>query len=151
MSELIVEKVRDLAERLLPSMGLELVDVHFRREELGWVLRLFIDHESGVTLEHCSMVSREVSDYLDVEDLIAQPYHLEVSSPGLERPLRDIRDFKRFCGKKAWVKLHEPVEGQRVFIGKIHQVHDDTIEMILENGDPLTFSYDAVNKARLSI
>jgi ribosome maturation factor RimP len=65
--------------------------------------------------------------------------------------LRNIRDFKRFCGKKAWVKLHELVDGQRVFIGNIHQVHDDTIEMILENGDPLTFSYDAVNKARLSI
>jgi ribosome maturation factor RimP len=116
------------------------------------VLRLFIDGEEGVTLEHCSMVSREISAYLDVEDLIEQSYHLEVSSPGLERPLYSLRDFKRFCGKNARVKLRESVNGQRVFTGRINQVHDNNIiELILENGDPLTFSYDAVNKARLSI
>jgi ribosome maturation factor RimP len=152
MSELITAKIRTFAEGLLPSMGLELVDIHFRREAHGWVLRLFIDCEEGVTLEHCSMVSREISAYLDVEDLIEQAYHLEVSSPGLERPLYTLRDFKRFCGKNARVKLRESVNGQRVFIGRINQVHDDqTIELILENGDPLTFPYEAVNKARLSI
>ena len=152
MSEFITRKVRDVAESFLPSMGLELVDVQFHREGHGWVLRLFIDREGGVSLDHCSKVSREISAYLDVEDVIEQPYHLEVSSPGLDRPLRDFGDFKRFCGKSARIKLREPVNGQRVFNGKINQVHDDhTIELILENGDPLTFSYDAVNKARLSI
>jgi ribosome maturation factor RimP len=152
MSELITAKIRAFAEGLLPSMGLELVDIQFRREAHGWVLRLFIDSEEGVTLEHCSIVSREVSAYLDVEDLIEQAYHLEVSSPGLERPLYSLRDFKRFCGKNARVKLRESVNGQRVFIGRINQVHDDnTIELVLENGDPLIFAYDAVNKARLSI
>ena len=152
MSELIAEKVRDLADSLLPSMGLELVDVQFRREGHGWVLRLFIDREGGVSLDHCSMVSREISDYLDVEDLIEQPYRLKVSSPGLDRPLRNLGDFKRFCGKNARIKLYEQVHGQRVFIGKIHRIHEDhTIEMVLENGEPLMFSFDAVNKARLLI
>lgn len=152
MSEFITQKVRDVAESFLPSMGLELVDVQFHREGHGWVLRLFIDREGGVSLDHCSKVSREISAYLDVEDVIEQPYHLEVSSPGLDRPLRDFRDFKRFCGKNARVKLREQINGQCVFVGKIHRVNEDhTIEMILENGDPLTFSYDAVNKARLSI
>jgi ribosome maturation factor RimP len=152
MSELITQRVRAFAEELLPSLGLELVEVQFRREGHGWVLRLFIDTESGVTLEHCSKVSREVSDFLDVEDLIEQAYHLEVSSPGLDRPLRTFGDFKRFCGKNVRVKLRELVNGQRVFIGKIHRVHDDqTIDLILENGDPLTFAYEAVNTARLSI
>ena len=117
MSELITEKIRALAEGFLPSMGLELAEGQFRREGHGWVLRLFIDREGGVTLEDCSMVSREISAYLDVEDLIEQAYHLEVSSPGLERPLHTLRDFKRFCGKDARVKLRESVNGQRVFIG----------------------------------
>jgi ribosome maturation factor RimP len=152
MSEQITARIRAFAEELLSSMGMELIEVQFRREGHGWVLRLFIDGEEGVTLEHCSMVSREISAYLDVEDLIEQSYHLEVSSPGLERPLYSLRDFKRFCGKNARVKLRESVNGQRVFTGRINQVHDDNIiELILENGDPLTFSYDAVNKARLSI
>jgi ribosome maturation factor RimP len=152
MSELITQRVRAFAEELLPSLDLELVEVQFRREGHGWVLRLFIDGESGVTLEQCSKVSREVSDFLDVEDLIEQSYHLEVSSPGLERPLHTFGDFMRFRGRNARIKLRESVNGQRVFIGKINQVHDDqTIELILENGDPLSFSYEAVNTARLSI
>jgi ribosome maturation factor RimP len=152
MSELIAEKVRDFADSLLPSMGMELVDVQFRREGHGWVLRLFIDREGGVSLDHCSKVSREISDYLDVEDMIEQPYQLEVSSPGLDRPLRNLGDFKRFCGEKVRVKFYELVRGQRVFVGKIHRIHEDhTIEMILENGEPLIFLLDAVNKARLLI
>jgi ribosome maturation factor RimP len=152
MSGIEVERVREFAAGALPPMGLELVDVQFRREGIGWVLRLTIDREGGVTLEDCSMVSRELSDYLDVEDLIEQAYHLEVSSPGLDRPLRTIDDFKRFCGRNARVKLHELINGQRVFIGTIHRVNDDhTVEMILEKGDSLIFSFDAVNKARLTI
>jgi ribosome maturation factor RimP len=152
MSELITDKVRIFAQGLVQSMGLELVEVQFRREGHGWVLRLFIDCESGVTLDHCSMVSREVSAYLDIEELIEQSYHLEVSSPGLERPLHTIGDFKRFCGKNARVKLRESVNGQRVFNGRINQVHNDRIvEILLENGEILTFSYDAINTARLSI
>jgi len=152
MNDLIVQKVQSFAKELLPSMGLELFEVQFRREGHGWVLRLFIDREEGVSLDDCSMVSREISDYLDVEDMIEQPYHLEVSSPGLERPLRNVNEFKRFRGQKARVKLRESRGGQRVFIGKIFQVYDDrNIELILENGDPLTFSYDQVHTARLSI
>ena len=152
MSGLVVERVRDFSAELLSSRGMELVEVQFRREAGGWVLRLFIDREGGVTLEDCSMVSRELSDYLDVEDFIEQAYHLEVSSPGLDRPLYSLGDFKRFCGRNARVKLHEEINGQRVVIGTIHQIRDEhIIEMILETGDSLMFPYDAVNKARLLI
>lgn len=152
MNDLVVEKVRAFAERLLPPMGLELFDVQFRREGHGWVLRLFIDREDGVSLDDCSMVSRQISDYLDVEDMIEQSYHLEVSSPGLERPLRHLGDFKRYCGQKARVKLREPIGGQRVFIGNIARVHDDrSIELTLINGDAVNFSYDVVTAARLSL
>jgi ribosome maturation factor RimP len=152
MDDLVVQKVRAFAEELLPSMGLELFDVQFRREGHGWVLRLYIDREDGVSLDDCSMVSRELSDYLDVEDIIEQSYHLEVSSPGLERPLRNLDEFKRFRGRKARIKLRESIGGQRVFVGEISQVHDDQrIELILENNEPLMFSYDQVRTARLSM
>ena len=106
MSELIVDKVQEFLQGLLSSMELELFDVQFLRDGQGWVLRVFIDSETGVTLDHCSDVSREISRYLDVEDCIDHAYNLEVSSPGLERPLRSADEFRRYCGKKARVRVH---------------------------------------------
>ena len=103
MSEFVIVKVRSFLETFLPTMGLELFDLQFRREGHGWVLRIFIDAEKGISLDDCSAVSRELGTYLDIEDCIGHPYHLEVSSPGLERPLRSIADFLRFQGKKAKV------------------------------------------------
>jgi ribosome maturation factor RimP len=151
MSEPVVAKVQAFAETLLPSMGLELVEVQFRLEGHGWVLRLFIDGKEGVTLDTCGRVSREVSDYLDVENLIAQAYHLEVSSPGLERVLRNIDDCQRNIGKKVKVKLREDVAGQRVLIGILHQVEGETIELDLEEGERCQVAWNQIRKARLSL
>lgn len=151
MSELVIDKVREFAEELLPSMGLELVEVQFRREQHGWVLRVFIDTEDGVTLEHCSRVSREISDYLDVEDIIDHKYHLEVSSPGLERKLYKTEDFRRFSGQKAKVKLQDPVDGQKTFTGVISGVDGETIVLVTEEGEKLGFTFDMVSTARLAM
>ncbi len=151
MSELIVDKVRDFVQSLLPAMGLELFDVQFRREGEGWVLRVFIESETGVTLDHCSSVSRELSRYLDVEDLINHAYYLEVSSPGLERPLRSTDDFYRCCGKKAKVRFHDAIDGEKVFEGVIEAVEDDQIHLRLEDSRLIVFSFEKINKARLSI
>jgi ribosome maturation factor RimP len=151
MSEFVIEEVAKYASSLLPSMGLELVEVQFRREGHGWVLRVFIDSEQGITVDHCADVSREISAYLDVEDLIDHPYNLEVSSPGLERPLKSVADFERFCDKKARVKLREPLDGQKMQIGMIRQVIENDIELELEDGKRVRFSFDNINKARLSL
>jgi ribosome maturation factor RimP len=151
MSEPVVAKVQAFAETLLPSMGLELVEVQFRLEGHGWVLRLFIDGKEGVTLDTCGRVSREVSDYLDVEDLIAQAYHLEVSSPGLERVLRTIDDCQRNIGKKVKVKLREDVAGQRVLIGILHRVEGETLELDLEEGECCQVAWNQIRKVRLSL
>jgi len=132
-------------------MGLELVEVQFRLEGHGWVLRLFIDGKEGVTLDDCSRVSRELSDYLDVEDLIAQAYHLEVSSPGLERVLRNLDDCQRNIGKKIKVKLREDVADQRVLIGTLCQVEGETVEIVLEDGTQCQVAWDQIRKARLSL
>jgi len=151
MSDFVVDRVREFGEELLPSMGLELVEVQFRREQHGWVLRVFIDTAEGVTLEHCSRVSRELSDFLDVEDIIDHKYHLEVSSPGLERKLYKTADFQRFCGQRAKVKLQEPVDGQKTFIGVISGVDGETIVLLTEGGEKLRFTFDMVNTARLAM
>jgi ribosome maturation factor RimP len=154
MSELIIDKIRDYLQSLLPSMELELFDVQFRREGHGWVLRVFIESESGVTLEHCSNVSRELGRYLDVEDLIDNAYHLEVSSPGLERPLRSLDDFNRYRGKKARVKVHEAIDGEKIFEGIIEEVTGDADGLIylkLNDGRSIQFTFEKINKARLAI
>ena len=151
MSGLVEEKVQAFAEALLPSMGLELVEVQFRLEGHGWVLRLFIDGKEGITVDHCSQVSREVGDFLDVENLIDHAYHLEVSSPGLERPLRSMKDFQTYLGRKAKLKLREDVEGQRVLIGVISQAEGETVELVLDDGAKCQVAFEQIRKARLSL
>jgi ribosome maturation factor RimP len=151
MSELIIDKMRGFLQSLLPSMELELFDVQFLRDGQGWVLRVFVESETGVTLEHCSLVSRELGRYLDVEDLIDHAYSLEVSSPGLERPLRSTDDFRRYCGKKARVKVHNAIDSEKVFEGVIEEVVDDLIHLKLEDDRSIQFSFEMINKARLAI
>jgi ribosome maturation factor RimP len=151
MSELIVDTLRDYLQGLLPTMGLELFDVQFRREGHGWVLRVFIDSETGVTLEDCSKVSRELGRYLDVEDFIDHAYHLEVSSPGLERPLRSFEDFRRYRGRKARIKVHEAIDGEKVFEGMIEKTEEELIYLRLDDGRFIRFSFEMINKARLAV
>jgi ribosome maturation factor RimP len=151
MSEMIVDKIRDFLESFLKTLGLELFDVQFRKEGHGWVLRIFIDSEAGVTLDRCSDVSRELGQYLEVEDLIQHAYILEVSSPGLERPLKSTEDFRRFNGKKAKVRLHDAVDGEKIFIGNIAKVDGDIIFVELEDCSLMEFTYEMFSKARLTL
>jgi ribosome maturation factor RimP len=104
----VVERVRQIAEPLAASMGLEVVEVEYLREG-RWVLRLFVDKPGGVNLDDCSMFSHALAPALDVEDVGDSGYSLEVSSPGLDRPLRKPEDFRRFAGKKAKVRTYGPL------------------------------------------
>lgn len=148
---LIVNKVEEYLQVLLPSLGLELFDLQFRREGHGWVLRVFIDAADGVTLAHCADVSRELGQYLDVEDFIDHAYHLEVSSPGVERPLRNVKEFDRYTGSLAKVRLHEAIEGQKIYIGTIQEVREDVIRLQLTDTKEIEISFANINKARLSL
>ncbi len=151
MSNTVIERVREFADSLLPAMGLELFDVQFHREGHGWVLRLMVDKEEGVTLDDCSRVSRETSDFLDVEDIIEHPYHLEVSSPGLERPLRTVAECRRHLGKKARIKVKEEVDSRRVIVGELQAVDQDEISVLSEEGETLRLNWENVQKARLTL
>jgi ribosome maturation factor RimP len=150
MADAVNERVKEVALPVLGELGLELVEVQYRREQSGWVLRLIIDKQEGVTLDDCTAVSREISQLLDIEDFIDQAYNLEVSSPGLDRPLKCMADFQRFIGRKAKIKTIEPIAGQHVFIGKIRQTGGETI--ILEVGrKEVEIPFLQVSKARLEV
>jgi len=151
MSDTVIERVREFADSLLPAMGLELFDVQFRREGHGWVLRLVVDREEGVKLDDCSRVSRETSDFLDVEDIIEHPYHLEVSSPGLERPLRTVEECRRHLGKKARFKVKEEVDSRRVITGELQSIDKDEISVLSEEGETFKLNWENVQKARLAL
>jgi len=130
----VVEAVTSAAEPIVAELGLELVEVQFRPEQVGWVLRLIIDRDSGVTLDDCTAVSRELSALLDVEDIVDGPaYHLEVSSPGLDRPLRTVRDYVRCKGRKIKVTTREPIarHGSTV-VGVVDAVDDDGVVLVVE-------------------
>ena len=146
--EKVVSTIEEYAISVLESMGLELVEVQFRREGHGWVLRLYIDREGGLSLDDCAAVSREIATWLDVEELIEHAFHLEVSSPGLERPLKKIKDFERFAGRKARVKLRELLNEQRVFIGTIDQVDEGKVVLVVDE-KPVSLLFENIAKARL--
>ena len=150
MADVINKRVETVALPLLEELGLELVEVQFRREQSGWVLRLIIDKQGGVNLEDCTAVSRELSQLLDIEDFIDQAYNLEVSSPGLDRPLKSMADFQRFTGRKAKIKTIEPIAGEHVFIGKIQQTEGESIVLEVSRRE-VVIPFSQVAKARLEV
>lgn len=145
----VVERVEAIALPLLTELGLELVDVEFRREASGWILRLYLDKRSGVTLGDCQRVSEELSDLFDVENLINHPYTLEVSSPGLNRPLRREADFLRFIGQRARVGTSQAVAGQRRFLGVLRGCEEGRILLEREDGTVVQIPHSLILKARL--
>jgi len=147
----VVERVRSLAQPILTDRGLELVDVEFLRESQGWILRLYLDRPGGVTLEDCQRVSEELGDHLDVEDVIDQPYSLEVSSPGLDRPLTRESDFVAFAGKAARITTHEAIEGQRNFRGRLAGLVEGAVLLDLPDGRRVRIPRGLIAKARLEV
>jgi ribosome maturation factor RimP len=139
----VVEQVRSVAGRVAASYGLEIFDVQFRREAPGLILRVRIDRpgpaaraEESVSVEDCARVSRDLSAVLDVEDVVPTAYTLEVSSPGLDRPLRRPDDYRRFAGRRAKVVMRERVDGQGFFKGRLGGV--DGAEVVIEADDGRT-------------
>jgi ribosome maturation factor RimP len=145
----ITARVRTLAEPILGDLGLELVDAEFRRETQGWVLRLYLDRPGGVTLADCQRVSEELGDHLDVEDFIAYPYHLEVSSPGIDRPLTRDQDFVRFVGQEAHVSTREDLEGRHNFRGRLAGLQDGAVLLDLPDGQRVAIPRSLILRARL--
>jgi ribosome maturation factor RimP len=124
--------VRSVALRVTSGRGFELADVEVKRERGGHFVRLFVDKEGGIGLDELQSVSEEVSAILDAEDPISSSYTLEVSSPGLDRPLKGEADYRRSVGKLVKLSTYEPVEGRRHWTGRLLAVEDGVVAVRLE-------------------
>jgi len=124
-----LKQIELMIERTLDGTSIELLWVDYKKSGQDWVLQVFVDEPGGVTFETCSTVSHRLLDALENEDPLSGEYLLEVSSAGVDRPLRKPEDFQRFCGERIYAKLHRAVEGQKVFTGTLLACHDDTIEV----------------------
>lgn len=153
-----IERIRSIAERVAASRGLEIWDIQSRREAGGHVVRVFIDRpgpaatpEESVSIEDCAEVNREMSTILDVEDPLPFAYTLEVSSPGLDRPLRGVEDYRRFTGRYSKVVVREPVDNQKAFEGHLRGVEGDAVLLEAPNGRMHRLPLRLIARGRLEV
>jgi ribosome maturation factor RimP len=140
--------LRDRLATLVISMGYEFVGCELRKLNTGTLLRIYLDTEAGVTADDCSKVSRQVSAMLDVEDPIQGRYTLEVSSPGLDRPLFEMAHYQKFIGREIKVRLYTPINDRRNFVGVLLRVEEATISLLVEQTE-ITMSFSDIEKAKL--
>lgn len=149
MSGILRERLVALIEPLLARLGYELVELEFGSGRSQGVLRIFIDKPEGIAVEDCERVSRETSALLDVEDPIAHPYTLEVSSPGFDRVLRTKPHFERFMGERVFVELKLPRDGRRRYTGVLRAVADDGVQIEVDR-QAVDVPFAEISKARLA-
>lgn len=140
--------VRELTEKTVTSLGYELVDVEFIKEQAGWVLTLYIDKAGGVMLSDCEAVSRAVEPILDEKDPIAQSYYLSVSSPGLDRPLKTERDYARNLGKPITLRLYAQVEKKKEFTGTLLVYEGEEVRIACLDGVERAFLKKDIAQAK---
>lgn len=149
--QMVEARTVEIAEPVISDMGMELVDVEYLHERDRWILRLFIDKPGGVGLEDCEAVSRAVETAIDVEDVVEHAYHLEVSSPGLDRPLKKPDHFRRAEGCVVRVKTFGPVgePPRRNFRGVLAAVADDGVTVEVEGAGRFRIPFREIAKANL--
>jgi ribosome maturation factor RimP len=133
---MLVQNVTDLVQPLLHTQGFELVELQLQQRKGRWLVRVFADVEGGISLEDCQKLSREIGQMLDAEDLIPSPYVLEVSSPGLDRPLRTVQDFRRQSRHMVTVFLHTPLKGKATYTGRVAAVAEAHLVLYMPPDTP---------------
>ena len=146
-----MSKINQLTDMLRPAVeavGFELWGLEYHSAGRHSVLRVFIDHENGIDVDDCAEASHQISGVLDVEDPISSEYNLEVSSPGMDRPLFTPEQFERYIDEGVSVKLHAPVNKRRKWSGQLTAVENGEIHLLVD-GEAITFSHSLVEKANL--
>lgn len=149
----ITTRTEELVNDIILNDDLEIVSVEYLKEGSNWVLRVYLeDIEGNLSIEDCTRISRELSIKLDEEDFIENSYILEVSSPGVERPLKSEADYNRFKGKKVYIKTYAPLDGQKEFTGTLKGLVDNTVKVFLnESEEIIEIPYESIANARLSV
>lgn len=145
-----IDKITELLTPILLEGGYELVDMLYGRLGRGCFLKVFLDKEGGINVNDCAKVSRELGYILDVHDVVPDKYTLEVSSPGLTRPLKNSKDFEKFRGKKIRVKTKQPIMKKNFFIGKLIDVSEGTV-ILEEEGAEYSIPLEVIQKANLEL
>ncbi len=143
-------KTESLVMPIITANNFELVDVEYVKEAGNWYLRVYVDKEGGITVDDCEIVSRALSDKLDEKDFIEEAYILEVSSPGLGRPLKKDKDFDRSIGKEVELKLYRAIEKQKDFSGILVSYNEETVNIEIEDGKEITFNRADIAIIRLA-
>ena len=144
----IISRVNELSGPMCDAEGIELVHTEYQREPHGMILRIYIDKPGGPTLQDCTRISRQLQDLLDVHLDVSDNYYLEVSSPGVNRPLGKLSDFVRFKGRQAKIKVLQPIDGQKNFTGVLSGVLQEAVA--IQVGDRFVeIPYQDITRARL--
>ncbi|MDO4288912.1 MAG: ribosome maturation factor RimP [Eubacterium sp.] len=138
--------LEELMAPVIEAMGYDCVDVTFEKSGRDWVLTAYIDKEGGVGLDDCEAVSRRLSDLMDEKDPIEQSYFLEVSSPGIDRPLKKDKDFQRNMGKLVTASLYAPINGSKQHTGHLQAYDGETLTLTLEGGESFSVAMESVSK-----
>lgn len=149
-SESYEAKTEQLIQPLIDANNFELVDVEFVKEGSDWYLRVYIDKDGGITVDDCELISRAFNEILDREDYISEQYIFEVSSPGLMRPLKKEKDYKRSVGKLIDIKLYKPVDKCKEFTGVLDSYDKDTVTIKMDDDTHKTFDRSNLAMIRLA-
>ncbi|WP_366921676.1 ribosome maturation factor RimP [Metallumcola ferriviriculae] len=150
MAGKVEKQVEDVVERVIKGTDYELVEVEYQKEGADWYLRVYIDHPEGIVLDQCEKLSREISTILDKEDPIPNSYILEVSSPGIERPLKKDEDFHRFAGYRVSASTYTPIEGKKSFQGTLLGLEANVVA-IQDGGDKWMIPREKISMIHLSV
>lgn len=149
--EIYEQKAAELLEPILASMDFELVDVEYVKEAGTWYLRSYIDKTGGITVDDCEAVSRQFSDLLDREDFIQDSYIMEVSSPGLDRPLKKDKDFERSLGREVEIRTYRPIGKEKEFYGILRAYDDNSVTIEREDQQQMEFLKKDMALIRLAL
>ncbi len=147
----VENQIWNITQEVVSDLGYELVDIELTGNRSQLAIRVYIEKSGGILLSDCVVVSRNLGERLDEKDVIEKSYRLEVSSPGIERPLRKIQDYERYLGHRVRIRLKGRLKGKRKIVGQLVEVEENVVCLLFESGEKVSFSLADIAKANLDV